>query len=145
MDSVSSEIKRFAHSIGQNWYHVILIPRCRYPVFAQEHQHNLANEAIDWVCSNHKIDLFAKEVMDDHVHLFVSCPPDYSIRKLVQIIKGGTSFYIRKKHLSLRKYPALWSKGFMYRSVGNVNADTVKNYINYSNKWACSRGQRKLT
>ena len=144
MTRESSELKKFSHSVGQNWYHVVLIPRCRYPVFAQEHQRDLAIKAIDWVCFNHNIDLFAKEVMEDHLHLFVSCPPDYSIRKLVQIIKGGSSFYIRKEHPSLKKYKALWGKGFMYRSVGNVNADTVKNYIKYSNKWICSRNQKKL-
>ena len=143
MNSVNSELKMFAHSVGQNWYHVVLIPKNRYPIFAQEHQRNLALEAIDWICANHKVDLFAKEVMDDHVHLFVSCPPDYSIRKLVQIIKGGSSYYIRNKQPSLKKYKALWSKGFMYRSVGAVSADKIKNYIKHSNQWICSR-QRKL-
>ena len=47
MNSVNSDIKRFAHSVGQNWYHVVLIPKCRYPVFAQEHQRDLAIKAID--------------------------------------------------------------------------------------------------
>ena len=139
----SSELKKFSHSIGQSWYHVVLIPRARYPVFEQAHQRDLAIKAIDWICARHKIDLFTKEVMEDHVHLFVSCPPDYSIRRMIQIIKGGTSYYIRKNHPSLKKYPALWSKGYMYRSVGNVTAETVKKYIDDSNKWTGSK-QRKL-
>lgn len=143
MNSVSSGLNRFAHSIGQNWYHVVLIPRGRYPVFRQKHQHDLAEEAIDWVCSNHKMELFAKEVMDDHVHLFISCPPDYSIRKMVHIIKGGTSYFIRQKHPALKRYKALWSKGFMYRSVGAVNAEVVKRYITNSNHWDSTK-QRKL-
>jgi len=131
----SSELKRFSHSIGQNWYHVVLIPRMRYPVFKQAHQRELAVQSINWICTRHNIDLFTKEVMDDHVHLFVSCPPDYSIRRMIQTIKGGTSFYIRSHHPTLRKYKALWSKGYMYRSVGHVTAETVKRYIDESNKW----------
>ena len=138
------DLKRFAHTIGQNWYHIVLIPKYRYPVFRQEYQRNLAIEAVDWICARHKIDLFAKEIMDEHVHLFISCPPSFSIRKLAQIIKGGSSFYIRNKHPSLKKYKSLWSKGFMYRSVGNVNADTVKHYIKHSNNWICSRTQTRL-
>ena len=135
MDRYGSGIKTFAHSVGQNWYHVILVPRMRYPLFKQPHQRQLALLAFDWVCSNHNIDLFAKEVMDDHVHLFVACPPEYSIRKLIQLLKGGSSYYIRRNHPPLQKYPALWSRGFMYRSVGSVSADTVKRYIEQSNIW----------
>lgn len=139
----SSELKRFSHSVGQNWYHVVLIPRGRYPLFEQAHQRDLAIKAIDWICERHKIDMFTKEVMEDHVHLFVSCPPDYSIRKMIQIIKGGTSYYIRKHHPSLKKYKALWSKGYMYRSVGHVTAEIVRRYIDESNKWVGGK-QKKL-
>ena len=143
MNSVNSDIKRFAHNVGQNWYHIVLIPKNRYPVFRQEHQRKFCLEAIDLVCSRHEIDLFAKEVMDDHVHIFVACPPDRSIRKLVQLLKGGSSYYIRKKHPPLKKYTALWSRGFMYRSVGSVSSETVQKYIQNSNKWL--GGQQKLT
>ena len=144
MNSVNSNgLNTFSHSVGQNWYHVILIPRMRYPVFAQEHQRQLCIDAIDWICARHKIDLFTKEVMPDHVHLFVACPPDFSLRRMVQIIKGGTSYYIRKNHPSLKKYPRLWSGGYMFRSIGSVNAETVKNYIEKSNKWT-SHKQKKL-
>lgn len=139
----SSELKRFAHSVGQNWYHIVLTPRGRYPVFAQAHQRELAIKAIEWICSRHSIDIYAKEIMDDHIHLFISCPPDYCVRKLVQIVKGGTSYYIRSHHPSLRQYKGLWSKGFMYRSVGNVSAKIVERYIKFSNGLVNSR-QKKL-
>ena len=144
MNSANSpELKRFGHSIGQNWYHVVLIPKRRYPVFAQDHQRRLGVEAIEWICDRHSIEIFTKELMDDHVHLFVSCPPNFSIRKMIQIIKGGTSYYIRRKHPPLKKYKALWSKGFMYRSVGNVSAQIVDRYIRNSNQWTGSN-QKKL-
>jgi len=135
MVSESSELKRFSHSLGQNWYHVVLIPKYRFPVFRQDHQRQLMIEAIDSVCKTHSIDLFTKEVMDDHVHLFVSCPPEFSIRKLAKILKGGTSFYVREHHPSLRRYSSLWHRGFMYRSVGAVSAEIVERYINNSNHW----------
>jgi len=139
----SSGLKKFAHSIGQNWYHVVLIPKSRYPVFRQDYQRKLMMSAIEWVCKNHNINLFESEVMDDHVHLFISCPDNYSIRKLIQIIKGATSYYVRSKHPQLRRYKSLWSRGAMYRSVGNVSAEIVEKYIKSSNVWMDSF-QRKL-
>lgn len=143
MSSVNTEIKRFAHNVGQNWYHIVLVSKARYPVFQWKIVKELAEKAIVDVCSRHNIELFTKEVMPDHVHLFVSCPPEYSIRKLFQIIKGGISFYIRNELPSLRRYSHLWNRGTMYRSIGNVSADIVKHYIEKSNKWT-NLHQQKL-
>lgn len=140
-NSESSKLKSFAHKVGQNWYHVVLLPKFRNPVFKQEHQRVLMSEAIVWICDRHKIEIFAKEIMDDHVHLFISCPSRYSIDKTVSILKGGTSYYIRKKHPPLRRYATFWSRGGMFRSVGSVSSEIVKKYIE-KNNWDSS--QRKL-
>ena len=71
--------------------------------------------------------------MDNHIHIFVNCPPKYSIRELTCIIKGGTSYRIRKKYPYLQKYDRTWTKGYMYRSLGSVSAEIVERYINHSN------------
>lgn len=139
MNSENYSLKRFAHSVGQNWYHVVLIPRGRFALFQWIELKILAEQAIKWICERHRIELFALEVMPDHIHLFVCCPPVYSIRKMIRILKGGSSYYIRSKQPSLKKYKHLWSGGVMYRSVGSVNADTVKRYIEGSNDWDKSK------
>ena len=132
-----NELKSFSHSKGQNWYHIVIIPRARFPVFQYEATRKLCKEALKDVCNRHKIELFAQEVMPDHVHIFISCPPGKSILKICAIIKGGTSYYIRSKMPSLKRYPRLWSRGLFYRSVGNVSAECIKGYIKHSkkNRW----------
>ena len=135
MNSVNSEIKRFSHNIGQNWYHVVLVTKKRGKIFQWEATKLIAEKSFDWICERHKIDIFTKEVMPDHVHLFVSCPPSMSIRKLFQILKGGSSYYIRKEYPSLKKYAHIWNRGTMYRSIGSVSAETVRHYIEKSNNW----------
>ena len=144
MNSVNSELKKFSHSKGQNWYHIVLVPKGRFPVFQWKVIKDIADMALEWVCKNHNIDLFAKEVMQDHVQLFVSCPPDYSVRRLFQVLKGGSSYFIRKEYPSLKKYKHLWSRGTMYRSIGNVNSETIRHYIDKSNQWSRTK-QRKLS
>lgn len=141
MYSVNSELKSLSHSKGQNWYHVILVPRARYPVFKYEATRKLCEEGLKETCKNNHIELFTFEVMPDHVHLFISCPPRKSILSMCAIIKGGTSYYIRGKMPSLRRYPRLWSRGIFYRSVGNVSAEAVKKYIEKSsgNQWIKTR------
>ncbi len=141
MNSVNSVLKSCNHSKGQNWYHVIIIPRARYPVFKYEPTKRLCEEGLVQTCKNNGIDLFTFEVMPDHVHLFVSCPPQKSILKICAIIKGGVSYYIRDKMPSLRRYPRLWSRGVFYRSVGSVSAEAVRDYIDNSkgNQWRKTR------
>ena len=141
MNSVNSELKSLSHSKGQNWYHVIIVPRARCPVFQYETTKRLCEDGIKQVCARHKISLFTYEVMPDHVHLFVSCPPRKSILRICAIIKGGTSHYIRNAMPSLQRYPRLWSRGIFFRSVGNVSAQSVRNYIDNSkgNQWQRTR------
>ena len=141
MNSDSANLKSFSHKVGQNWYHVVLVPMRRNPVFRQDNQRQLMNAAIDWICERHHINLFAKEVMDDHVHIFVSCPSQYSIAKTIRVIKGGTSYFIRSKHPPLKRCISFWSKGGMFRSVGSVSAEVVQEYIQ-KNNWALA--QKKL-
>lgn len=136
MNSVNIDLNRLPHSIGQNWDHVILVPKSRYPVFKWKIIKEYAEEVFDELCKEHKIEMFSKEVMSDHVHLFISCPPDYLIRKLFKILKGRSAYEIRKQFPSLRRYEHLWNRGTMYRSIGSVNSDTVKHYIEKSNSWS---------
>ena len=75
------------------------------------------------------------EVVEDHVHLFLEFHPNISLSKVVQHLKGGSSYRLFKLHPELReKYwgGSLWSSGKFYRSIGNVTADTIKHYINDS-------------
>ena len=144
MNSVNYDLKKFAHSKGQNWYHIVLVPKGGFPVFQWKALKDIADRAFELVCKNHQIELFTKEVMPVHVHLFVSCPPDYSIRRMFQILKGGSSYFIRKEYPSLKKYKHLWNRGTMYRSIGSVNSETVKHYIEKSNQWSRTK-QRRLS
>lgn len=143
MNSVSTDIKRFSHSLGQNWYHVVLVVKKRGKAFAWDQPRQIAIEAFRWICKKHKIELFTLEVMADHVHLFVSCPPAYSVRRMFKILKGGSSYYIRKEYPSLKKFDHLWNRGTMYRSIGSVTSETVKHYIENSNNWM-DGNQKKL-
>jgi len=128
-ENKDKSLDKFLHSLGQNWYHVVLIPKKRYAVFQWPQIKKSGEEAFEFVCKKHEIKIFTKEIMNDHVHLFITCPPEFSIRKLLQVLKGGTSHYIREKHPSLKRYKSFWNKGGMYRSLGSVSAEVVKKYI----------------
>jgi putative transposase len=124
-----SGLNKHSHSVTQNWYHMVLTPKRRAKVFQWPQIVASFNEAFEILCERHKIEVFAKEILEDHIHLMLSCPDDFSLRKLGRTIKGFTSYWIRKNHPSLYKYEHFWNKGFMARTVGNVAGHVVKKYI----------------
>ena len=79
--------------------------------------------------------IHALELVADHVHLFLEFHPSTSLSKVVQHLKGGSSYRMFKLHPELKKRywgGCLWSSGKFFRSVGNVTADTIAHYIRES-------------
>ena len=113
------KLKKLSHSIGQNWYHIVIIPKKRFPVFQWKKTREIATFSMEQICKNHNIEIYAKEIMKDHIHLFIDCPTNLSVRKLIQLIKEGSSYLIRKNYPSLKKYKHLWSRGTMQTQCWN--------------------------
>ena len=79
--------------------------------------------------------ILAIELSEDHVHFFLEFHPSTPLSKVVQYLKGGSSYRMFKLHPELKKRywgGSLWSSGKFFRSVGNVTADTIAYYINES-------------
>jgi putative transposase len=75
---------------------------------------------------------------EDHVHLYVTIPPVQPIPYVVKILKGRTAKIIRKefaRELSLYYWkPVLWAVGYFVATVGEINHETIKNYVEQQGK-----------
>ena len=72
----------------------------------------------------------------DHVHLQIEVPPNFSIAAVVQIIKGSSSMQLKKKFKFIREmYPdgSIWSVGYFVSTIG-INEETIKRYIAHQGK-----------
>lgn len=68
-------------------------------------------------------------IMPDHI--FIRLKQNHiSISKMVQILKGYSSYIIRKKYNFMKKYKALWSPSYFIESIGNMSEHVIKKYIN---------------
>lgn len=73
----------------------------------------------------------------DHVHMLVSVPPQLAPAKLVQYMKGRSSRMLQDEFPQLRKRywgQHLWARGYFCASVGAVDEETIRRYIE-SQKW----------
>jgi len=79
------------------------------------------------ICDWKQFQMKSWHVGDDHIHLFLTIPPKYSISYAIEILKGKTSTWIKKK---TRKFPPgpLWCRGYFVSTVG-IDEFAIKNYI----------------
>ena len=64
--------------------------------------------------------------------MLVSIPPQVSVSKLVQRLKGKTSYKLQREYKSLQKEywgQRLWARGYFACSTGNVSSEMIAIYI----------------
>jgi REP element-mobilizing transposase RayT len=63
----------------------------------------------------------------DHCHCLISLGIDQKIQKVVQLIKGESSFWINKNNLTVEKFE--WQDEYFAVSVSESMVDKVRDYI----------------
>ena len=78
------------------------------------------------------VGLLEGKICKDHVHMYVSIPPKLSISEFMSYFKGKSALMFYDRHPELcPKYGDrhLWARGYYVSTVGNVNEDTIREYI----------------
>ena len=96
-----------------------------------------ARELIREICKTKDVEIIKGHISRDHVHLLVSVPPDVSVSKLVQAIKGKSSRKLMMEYKSLNRQfwgRHIWARGYFVASSGNVTDDVIAKYIEEQGK-----------
>ncbi len=67
--------------------------------------------------------------MSDHLQLLVQVPPAIAFPKLVQKLKGRSSYMLRAEFAPLRRLPSLWSPSWFMSTVGGAPLEVVRRYV----------------
>jgi putative transposase len=93
---------------------------------------NRTREIIRQVCREIDVEIIKGHVSKDHVHVFVSVPPKVTISKMVQRMKGVSSYRLMMEFKHMQKTfwgNHLWARGYFCVSSGNVTDEVIKEYI----------------
>jgi len=122
-----------SHAVGESNFHIQLTPAYRQDIFADEQVSELTLAYIAEKLIKCRVVLLGYGFGPEHLHLFVANVRFVSEIKLVKEIKGYSSYKMRKhfSHLFKTKLygKKFWTEGHFYRSVGAVNAETMKHYV----------------
>ena len=110
-------------------YHVVWCPKYRRKVLGDAVAERLAH-IIREVCTEHEAEVLSLDIQPDHVHLLVECDPRFGIHRLVRLIKGRSSRFLRLEFPVLkRKLPTLWTNSYFVSTVGGAPRTVIKQYI----------------
>jgi putative transposase len=126
--------RRFRHTPGgvcSLGLHLVWCPKYRRRVLVGRAAVR-CGELLEQIAAEHCLDIVAKEVMPDHVHVFVRVGPTDAPAELVRPFKGRTARVLRAEYRYLRRFAKVWwSPSYFAASVGHVSESTVRRYIEH--------------
>ena len=140
-------LKRTSHAVYDAKYHLVWVPKYRKRILRGEVRDRV-EEIFEEISRNHGFEIDTMEVAEDHVHIFLSFPPRYSISKVVGMLKSISASVIFKEYPSVKKHlwgGEFWEDGYFVRTVGDkVTADVIRKYIKYHREEEKTPGQLDL-
>ncbi len=123
--------RKGSHAIYDIKYHIVWITKYRKGVLSGLVAER-TREIIRQVCKEQDVEIVKGHISMDHIHLFVSVPPNISVSKIVQLMKGRSSRKLLMEDKNLQKQywgQHLWARGYFVVSSGNITDEMIKEYI----------------
>ena len=127
-------MKRASHCVYDTSYHLVWAPKYRKWVLRGEIRERV-RELFHEIGLYHGFEIMELEIAKDHVHVFISFPPKYSITKVVGILKAVSAREIRKEFPEVKDElwgGEFWEDGYFARTVGDqVTMEVIREYIRF--------------
>ena len=120
-----------SHTKWNCTFHIVFIPKYRRKVMYGNLRKDVC-EIIKKLCAMRDVKLVEGAVCVDHVHLYVAIPPKQSVSDFVGYLKGKSAlmlFDLHPEYNQKGKDRHFWARGYYCETVGNVNEETIRNYI----------------
>ena len=128
--------RKSSHTIHDLKVHLIWITKYRYSVLTKEVGVR-AKDIIRQVCDQKDIQIIKGVVSKDHVHLYISYPPKYSVSDIVKWLKGRSSKKLQDEFPQLGKTywgKHFWAIGYAAFSSGDITDRMIKEYLENHDK-----------
>jgi len=127
MNNIRRQCYKLEHCTYDCHYHVVWTPKYRGKVLSDTYIKQELKRQFKQIARWKGLTIHAWHIGDEHIHLYLSIPPKYSISYVIQILKGKTSGWIKKKTKNFPKGP-LWGRGYFVSTVG-ADRHAVMRYV----------------
>ena len=108
------------------WLHFVWCTKERFPYL----QGGIRTRVFEHIRENavkKKIHIDFLNGFVEHIHCLISLGSDQTLEKLMQLIKGESSFWINKNQLTKKRFE--WQDEYFVASVSESNVAAVRKYI----------------
>ena len=128
-------LRRASHAVYDTKYHFVWAPpKYRKWILRGDIQERVKSIFQEISIAN-EFEIDTMEVSADHVHIFLSFPPRYSISRVVAMLKSISASVIFREYPGVKKQlwgGEFWEDGYFVRTVGDkVTAEVIRKYIEY--------------
>ena len=119
------------HTKHKLQFHVVWIPKYRKRVLRGKIAIRIRRLLYEG-CKMNRWYISELKIKEDHIHMIIQISPKDSIADVINRLKGASSRVIRKEYPELEEFlwgDSLWADGYFAESVGQVNEDVVRKYI----------------
>lgn len=125
--------RKTSHTTYDCKYHIVWITKYRKKILVG-HVAERVRELIRGICKEHDVEILRGHVSRDHVYMLVSVPPHLAKSKLVEYLKGKSSYKMLSENKDLSWMFCgwhLWGRGYFVATSGNVTDEVIMEYIKH--------------
>ena len=126
-----SDYRHGSHTTFSIHLHIVWITKYRHKVLRGEVAERV-RAIVREACQKVRVDILPGHIAPDHVHVMISIPPHVTISRLIQRMKGKSSYRLLAEFPHMRKRfwgRHVWARGYFCRRSGNVTDEVIKAYI----------------
>ncbi|HEX8632896.1 MAG TPA: IS200/IS605 family transposase [Pyrinomonadaceae bacterium] len=124
--------RRAAHASYDTAYHLVWSPKYRKRIL-EGALATRVEQMFKEIADSYDITIDEMEVSPDHVHIFCSFPPRYSIAQVVGMFKSLSARAVFREFPQVKRQlwgGEFWEDGYFARTVGDkVTAEVIRKYI----------------
>ena len=133
---MNNDISSLAHSKWNCKYHIVFAPKYRRQIIYGKIKSDIGI-ILRKLYEQKGVEIIEANACKDHIHMLVSIPPKLSVAQFMGYLKGKSSLMIFDRHPEYRSKWGdrhFWARGYYVSTVGNVNEETILNYIKEQEK-----------
>ena len=126
-------IRTLTHCFYDLKYHLVWTPKYRGKVLAAQKIKSELSRIFASICKWRHWEIMELNIQDDHIHMVLLATPRESVSYLMQIIKGKSSAWMKKKikrtH-GLYERQSLWARGYFASTIG-LDENIIRRYVKH--------------
>ena len=133
MNKHKRTIRTLSHCFYDLKYHLVWTPKYRGKVLSTDKIKNELRRTFETICKWKHWEIIELNIQDNHIHLCILTTPRVSVSYVVQIIKGKSSAWMKKKikrKHGLYERQSLWARGYFVSTIG-IDEHIIKRYVKH--------------